>query len=49
MCLKVLRIGINFVRGYAELVRIYKVSMLTDRHRLILYFLYGFQSEPRMF
>jgi len=45
MCLKVLRIGISFGRGYAD----YKVSVVTDRHRLSLYSLYGFHSEPHIF
>jgi hypothetical protein len=46
--LNVLRIAINFGRGYADLMRLYKVSMVTDRHRLSLYSLYGFQSEPHI-
>jgi hypothetical protein len=46
--LKIMRIRINFVRGYSELVRIYKVSMSTDRQKLILYSPYGFHSKPRI-
>jgi hypothetical protein len=48
ICLKVLRIGINFGRGYAELVRPYKASVVTDRHRLSLYSPYGFHSAQHI-
>lgn len=49
MCLKVLRIEINFSRGYAEWVRLCNVFVVTDRHRRSLYSLYGFHSEPYIF
>jgi len=45
---KLLRIKINYGKGYAELVRLYKVSVVTDRHRLSLYSLHGFHSEPHL-
>jgi len=48
MCLKFLRIGINFGKDYAELVRLYKLSVVTDRHKLSLCSLYEFHSEPHI-